>query len=71
MVVEGNMAEKKTNPRTATAQKFFLPAGIFLFLAIIWAEPSTSLRVALGAAGLAFAGEGLWKLWKLKRNGSS
>ena len=64
------MAEKKTNPRMATAQKFFLPAGIFLSLAI-WTEASTSLRVAEGAAGLAFAGEGLYKLWKLKGNGSS
>ncbi len=63
------MAGKKTNPTTAIAWKFFPPAGIFLFLALVWTEASTLLRLVQVAAGLAFAGEGLWKLWKLKVDG--
>ncbi len=69
MVVEVNMAGKETNPRTSIALKFLLPAGIFLFLALVWTEASTLLRLVQVAAGLAFAGEGLWKLWKLKVDG--
>ena len=41
--------------------KSFVPAGLFLLLALIWTDASTLLRSLFAASGIAFLVEGIIK----------
>ena len=53
---------QRDNSRMALVVRKFVPAALFLLLAVLWDEASTLLRYSFAAAGLAFLIEGIFKL---------
>ncbi len=48
-----------------------IPAAIFIFLAIVWQEEGSMVRILFGIAGIAFVVEGLIRFRKDKKSESN
>jgi hypothetical protein len=62
------MENDNSKPIIKNAVKLFLPAAIFLFLAIMWTDQSALFRYSAAAAGVVFAVQGIRKLIKDRKN---
>ena len=62
------MAKTNLNPKLVIILRSFIPAAIFIFLAIAWTEQRELVRYPMGIAGIAFAIEGVIRLWKYQKS---
>ena len=64
------MAKINLNPKLVIILRSFIPAAIFIFLAITWTEQRELVRYPMGIAGIAFAIQGVIQLWKYPKSGN-
>ena len=57
-----------SNAPTPPVLSSFLPAALFLLLALFWSDARPLLRYTLAAAGIAFAAEGVFRSIRSSRD---
>ena len=62
------MAKINLNPKLVIILRSFIPAAIFIFLALMWTEQRELVRYSSGIAGIAFLIEGIIRLWKYQKS---